>query len=302
MKICIVEKNMLKNWTIITEATRDVIAREHYLMNASHRNHRQTENIINIHGSEKQSLNILRNCERYKLKQAAKRKGGRPPTQSVEFVCTLPKGVRPDENQWRQILKILMVNLASHLNLSTNQLPSIVRAVAHQQKQDMSVKGSGDHIHIIVGKFTDDLTYLAELQRKSTTRLFKSAFNTAVLEAVGVDNRAYKPRKPYSGEARKRVPTWQVKSARKQEDLKLQEKHLHKMINQANKWLHAYEVGDTKQMNRQYNRLIKGMDAIDASNEETASLYDFMQNLVCKVEMKAQKGGRLTSRMQQLSV
>ncbi|MDH5934266.1 hypothetical protein [Vibrio splendidus] len=74
------------------------------------------------------------------------------------------------------------------------------------------------------------------------------------------------------------------------------------MINQANKWLHAYEVGDTKQMNRQYNRLIKGMDAVDASNEETASLYDFMQNLVCKVEMKAQKGGRLTSRMQQLSV
>ncbi|MDH5932666.1 hypothetical protein [Vibrio splendidus] len=233
MKISIVEKNMLKNWTVITEATRDVIAREHYLMNASHRNHRQTENIINIHGSEKQSLNILRNCERYKLKQAAKRKGGRPPTQSVEFVCTLPKGIRPDENQWRQILKILMVNLASHLNVSTHQLSSIVRAVVHRQQQAKTVKGSGDHMHIVVGKFTEDLTYLSELQRKSTTRLFKSAFNTAVLEAVGVDNRVYKPLKPYSGEARKRVPTWQVKSARKQEDLKLQEKHRKRAINPA---------------------------------------------------------------------
>ncbi|MEZ8297536.1 hypothetical protein AB6D11_27560, partial [Vibrio splendidus] len=69
---------MLKNWTVITEATRDIMAREYYLMNANHRNHKHTEQIISLFGSAKQSLNILRNCERYKLKQAAKRKGGRP--------------------------------------------------------------------------------------------------------------------------------------------------------------------------------------------------------------------------------
>ncbi|MCG9725707.1 hypothetical protein [Vibrio brasiliensis] len=226
---------MLKNWTVITEVTRDVMAREHYLMNAKHRNHRDTENIINIFGSGKQSLNILRNCERYKLRQAAKRKGGRPPTQSVEFVCTLPNGVRPSEIQWRQILNMIMKDLANHLNISTKQLAPIVRAVVHRQNQDPNTRGSGDHIHIITGKFTDDLTYLAELQRKSTTRLFKSAFNTAVLEVVGVDHRTYKPQKQYTGKASKRVPTWQVKAARKHDAIKVQEQQLKRMINQATK-------------------------------------------------------------------
>jgi hypothetical protein len=74
------------------------------------------------------------------------------------------------------------------------------------------------------------------------------------------------------------------------------------MIGQAEKWLQAYELGDVKQMNRQYKRLIKEVDNVDASSEETASLYDFMQQLVRKVETKTQKGSQLISRMSQPSV
>lgn len=288
---------MLKNWTVITQATLDVMAREHYLLNKRHRNHKQTEKIINIYGSAKQSLNILRNCERYKLKQAARRKGGRPPTESIEFVFTLPKGVRPATEQWRKMLSMLMVDLASHLGISTNQLATIVRAVLHQQNQDPCIKGSGDHMHIVIAKFTDDLTYLSELQRKSTTRLLKTSFNNAVLKVVDVDCHTYPLKKPYIGDAKKRVPTWKVKAVRRQEEIKAQEKQLKRMINQATKWLEAFECYDHKQMRRQYNRLKKESGTLETVSDDNSSLYEFMLQLIGKVEAKGQQRDSLSRRL-----
>ncbi|MEZ9291221.1 hypothetical protein AB4251_18935 [Vibrio lentus] len=288
---------MLKNWTVITQATLDVMAREHYLLNKRHRNHKQTEKIINIYGSAKQSLNILRNCERYKLKQAARRRGGRPPTQSIEFVFTLPKGVRPATEQWRKMLSMLMVDLASHLGISTNQLATIVRAVLHQQNQDPCIKGSGDHMHIVIAKFTDDLTYLSELQRKSTTRLLKTSFNNAVLKVVDVDCRTYPLKKPYIGDAKKRVPTWKVKAARSQDEIKSQRQQLKRMINQATKWLEAFECYDHKQMRRQYNRLKKESGTLETVSDDNSSLYEFMLQLIGKVEAKGQQRDSLSRRL-----
>ncbi len=290
---------MLKNWTVVTQAAQDVMAREHYLLDTAHRNHKRTEKIVNIFGSEAQSLNILRNTERYKLKQASNRRGGRPPTAGVEFTFNLPKSIRPSAQEWRQMLNKLMIELAAHLDVSTSQLGTIVRAVVHQQDQTPTVRGSGDHMHVVIGKFTDELKYLPDLQRRSTTRLIKIAFNNAVNDVMGVSHQSYQIQKNYSGSARKRVPSWRVKAARKQETIQAQERHLKKMINQANKWLEAYAVGDSQQMNRQYNRLIKGMEAIDTSSEETASLFEFMQQLVHEVETKAQKGGRIIGRVSQ---
>ncbi|NOI18346.1 hypothetical protein F0223_08895 [Vibrio coralliilyticus] len=267
--------------------------REHYLLNKAHHNHKCTEQIINIFGSEAQSLNMLRNTERYKLRQARNRRGGRPPTAAVEFTLNLPKEIRPSAQEWRLMLNKLMIELAAHLDVSTSQLGAIVRAVVHRQDQTKNVRGSGDHMHIVIGKFTNELNYLSDLQRKSTTRLMKVAFNNAVYDVVGISHRNYQIQKNYVGSAKKRAPSWKVKAARKQEAIKSQEQHLKKMINQANKWLHAYEVGDFKQMNRQYNRLLKGIETIDTLNDETASLYAFMQKLIGKVETKANNGGRL---------
>ncbi|WP_241901810.1 hypothetical protein [Vibrio cyclitrophicus] len=284
---------MLKNWTVITQATLDVMAREHYLLNKRHRNHKQTEKIINIYGSAKQSLNILRNCERYKLKQAAQRRGGRPPRQSVEFVFTLPKKIRPTPQQWRKIFNKLMVNLASHLNIPTSQLAPIVRAVLHQQDQNPVSKGSGDHIHVVAGKFTNNLTYLKELQRKSTTRLLKVAFNDAVLDIVGIDHRSYVPSKSYDGVAKNRVPSWKVKAVRKQENVQSLEQQLKRMINQANKWLAAFELGDSKQMNRQYNRLHQELLTLESSHDQNQSLIELSAALLSNIDKKSQRKERL---------
>ncbi|MDW1824032.1 hypothetical protein R7P67_03300 [Vibrio sp. Vb0937] len=262
------------------------MAREHYLINESHRNHKHTEKIISIFGSETQSLNILRNCERYKLKQASKRQGGRPPTEAVEFCLTLPKGIRPTQQQWRQILNKLMFTLAIHLDVPTSKLAPIVRAVLHQQNHDVAIKGTGDHMHVVIGKFTNDLIYLAELQRKSATRLLKTAYNNAVYDVVGISHKSYRLQKGYDGIAKKRAPSWSVKAARKQEVIKQQERQLKRIIAQANKWLSAFDTNDQKQMNRQYNRLCEELSHLESANSETQDMFDFMQQLIGKIEAK----------------
>lgn len=282
---------MLKNWTVVTESAKCVIARERYLNDKQHKNHINTEQIINIYGSENQSLNMLRNCERYKLAIAKKRRGGRPPTAAIEFVFSLPKSICPSSDEWRLILNIVINNLSDSLNIESRKLASIVRAVVHRQNQNTKIKGSGDHMHVLVGKFTDDLTYLRNLQRKSTTRLMKQSFNFAMLDVMGISHQSYQLDKDYIGEAKKRAPTWKVKSARKADQISEQKKRLKRIISQAKKWLEAYEVNNVKQMNRQYNRLNKELDelGLDSAGEQDQAMSELISNLLLDIDSKKKK-------------
>lgn len=266
---------MLKNWTVITESAKCVLAREKYLNDVKHKKHRNTEAILNLFGSEETSLNIMRNCNKYTLQQASKRRGGRPPTPAIEMVFALPKGIRPSSHEWRRILNIIMRNLASSLEATGKDLAQITRAVVHQQAQSQEVRGSGDHLHLLLGKFTNDLVYLRDLQRKSTTRLVKQAFNTAILEVMNIDHRSYKPQKNYRGQAKRRAPQWVVKAARRNQEIDNKEnettQRLMKLMSQATKWLEAFKSEDSRQMNRQYNRMKKELnliDILDASVED----------------------------------
>ncbi|TOQ18677.1 hypothetical protein CGH00_23045, partial [Vibrio parahaemolyticus] len=231
---------MIKNWTVIAEPAKCVIARERYLNDKHHKNHTYTEQIKTIFGDENHSLNMIRNCEKYKLFLAQKRKGGRPPKPAIELVLALPKGIRPSHQQWRSMFNIVMLNLARSLNVEPKRLAPIVRAVLHQQNQDKELKGAGDHIHILLGKFTNDLVYLRDLQRKSTTRLIKQSFNVAMIKVMGISNQDYQPVKEYKGQAKKRAPSWTVKAAREKEKLSEQNKRITRIIGQAKKWLEAY--------------------------------------------------------------
>ncbi|MDK9759177.1 hypothetical protein KIV40_28515, partial [Vibrio sp. D173a] len=181
--------------------------------------------------------------------------------------------IRPNRHEWRMILNIIMRNLSSSLEVSGKDLAPITRAVIHQQNQSEEIRGSGDHLHLLLGKFTNDLVYLRDLQRKSTTRLIKQAFNTAILEVMRIDHRSYSPQKSYLGKAKKRAPQWQVKAARRNQEVddKANETTLRlmKLMSQATKWLEAFKLEDLRQMNRQYNRLKKELGLLDTSDVTT---------------------------------
>ncbi|MGL1460491.1 hypothetical protein ACSTIV_21310 [Vibrio parahaemolyticus] len=256
-----------------------------------HKNHTHTEQIKTIFGDENHSLNMIRNCEKYKLFLAQKRKGGRPPKPAIEFVISLPKGIRPSNEQWRSMFNMVMRNLARSLNIDSKSLAPIVRAVLHQQNQDKELKGSGDHIHILLGKFTDDLVYLRDLQRKSTTRLIKQSFNVAMIKVMGISNRDYQPEKEYKGHAKKRAPSWIVKAAREKEKLSEQNKRLIRIIGQAKKWLEAYELQNIKQMNRQLNRINKELNELEdiSCGEIDQATIELISTLFINIDSKNKK-------------
>ncbi|HHJ3218802.1 TPA: hypothetical protein ACQJO6_003019 [Vibrio parahaemolyticus] len=287
---------MLKNWTVIAEATKSVIARERYLTDTNHKNHRYTEQIINLYGDEKQSLNMIHFCEKYKFKQAQKRRGGRPPTPAMEFVLTLPKGVRPSAKQWRLMLRIVLSDIAKSLNIDVIALAPITRAVIHQQEQNTEVKGSGDHLHLLIGKFTEDGRYLRDLQRKMVLSQIKRTFNQAVLQEMGIAYSSYTTHKPYLGRAKKRAPSWKVKVAREYEHLFRSHHELSRfttrVLQQSEKWLIAFSVYDRKQMNRQLNRISREVEKLQLTplaleSNEIEQLYKLLDQLAHNIESKS---------------
>lgn len=215
----------IKNWTVTAQSTKSAAAREQYLNNMSHKNHKNTERIFSVWGSVDTTANIIRNAEKRRLETSLKGKGGRPPSEAMEFVLTLPKGIRPDQTQWKQMSQKVVIDIAKRIDIPPEEFVGITRAVVHQQEQT-GKRGSGDHMHLVLGKFTNSGKYLPDLQRKGVLHTIKVSFNAAVREVMGVDHSTYEAKKNYEGVAKKKAPQWKTKAAREREALNEKEQQL----------------------------------------------------------------------------
>ncbi|MEZ9302408.1 hypothetical protein AB4137_04395 [Vibrio breoganii] len=313
----------MKGWTVRTEATKNgskgVAGREVYLSNTKHPNHRNTERIQPIFGNDRTMNNISYSGESYAAKQKANGKGGRPPSSyAIEFTLNLPKGYRPDDKQWRKIVEHCLKETAKVCGVEPKQLGNTSRAILHQQKQDGSKQGTGDHCHIVIGKFCQDGTYLRNLQRKTVTARMKQSFNQAVKHYCGYDWTEYAKTLQEQKYPNKRpAPTWKVRAAKEREEIERQQAALDERAralvgkakeldvlesgiedklnevrqierlksnfsNQAEKWLEAFKVEDSKQMNRQHNRLSKTIDDLGAFtvSDEDQQFIDKLSNQI----------------------
>lgn len=256
---------MIKNWIVTTQAVKNgsdgVMIREKYILSTTHPNHRNTEALIPLFGSDKTSQRIAIEGEKFRLKQKLEcRKGGRPiSSYAMEFCLTLPNGYRPSIPQWKLIIKDCCYSLGLHLKLKGDerkQFYSQIRAVCHQQTQSGKV-GAGDHVHVIIGKVVAGRV-LKELQKKGATKTLKLAFNAAVLQHVGVSHSDYKPHQLHRG---RRLENWRYQHNKAQESLEVQ-KLITKLQAQADKWFKAHKESDSKQINRQFKRLTKTMSEL----------------------------------------
>ncbi|PNH80982.1 hypothetical protein [Vibrio diazotrophicus] len=276
---------MLKNWTVTTQAVKNgsdgVMIRERYLLSNKHPNHSKTEKITSIIGSPNTTHRIAIAGEQFRLRQKLTQiKGGRPLSSfGVEFCLTLPKGHRPTYQQWRNISIDCCMLLARFLKLNKNELEqykSQVRAVLHQQPQTGRT-GSGDHVHLIIGKVVGKRV-LKELQQKRATHLIKQAFNAAVLKHVGLDHKEYKPHELNRG---KRLESWKYQQ-QKAEDAKHTMRIIQKLQTQADKWFKAVEENDIKQQKRQHNRLAKTFEELSScalSSHQQDQVIDLQKRL-----------------------
>ena len=300
----------MKGWTVRTEATKNrsegVADREIYLHNKDHPNHVKTEVIGRVWGNDKTMASIAHNGASAAAKLKAKGKGGRPAESfAMEFTLNLPKGYRPTGKQWKAIAKQMIIDVAAKLGIPPKTLSNQTYAVVHRQDQTKEYDsrgrevGTGDHIHVVIGKFTPEGNCLRDLQRKTITNVVKDSFNSSTMK-MGFDWTQYRDRRLQAQEhANKRtVPTWKVKAAREIEAIAAQQAALDKQAalladrakdlearenklltdaddfiltkrlmatfeNQAAKWLEAHEKHDVKQLNRQANRLNKSLVALD---------------------------------------
>ncbi|EGQ9502552.1 hypothetical protein OS307_004454 [Vibrio parahaemolyticus] len=263
---------MLKNWTVTTQAVRlasdGVMMRERYLLNKKHANHKHTETLISIFGCSETSNRIAIAGEKFRLNQHLySRRGGRPlSSYAMEYCLTLPKGYRPSKEQWQSIVKDCGLALAKLCKLNKSEFAQYrqqIRAVLHQQNQD-GTKGSGDHVHLIIGKVIGKRV-LKQLQQKRATKVIKQAFNQSVLKHVGIDYRSYEPIEKEKG---RRLSTWQYQHQKATESLEI-EKLIKKMQVQFDKWLIAKEELNERQLKRQKNRLLKSYDELKARDLST---------------------------------
>ena len=284
----------IKNWTVTVESVKSTAARELYLNNTNHPNHSDTERIVSIWGNPQTTLNIQHQCEKRRLEQAMRRKGGRPPTPAMEYVFTLPKGIRPSEQQWQSMLKRIIKNIARSIGVKPSDFNGIVRAVLHQQNQIVTQRqGSGDHLHVVIGKFTNTGHHLKELQKIGAIHTAKLSFNDAVRAELGICHHNYITQKNYPKSAKKRAPRWKVQAVREkeaQEELIASVQHnLSKVLKQCEKWLKAFDSGDLRQMERQYNRITKSLEQLDTSNVKSEKFFRLIDSITTSIDVKSKK-------------
>ncbi|MEF1167149.1 hypothetical protein [Vibrio campbellii] len=266
---------MIKNWTVTTQPVRlasdGIMMRERYLLNTKHANHKHTEDLVSLFGCADTSNRIALAGEQFRLNQQLNNcRGGRPlSSYAVEYCLTLPKGFRSSSEQWQSIVKDCCLALAKLCKLNKSEFAQYrqqIRAVLHQQNQD-GAKGSGDHVHLIIGKVVGSRV-LKELQQKKSTKLIKQAFNKSVLEHVGIDYRSYEPIEREKG---RRLLTWQYQHQKATEALEI-EKLIKQMQVQFDKWLKAKEEHNERQARRQQNRLVRNYEQFKQYSPSTSQL------------------------------
>lgn len=221
----------MKGWTVKTKVTKKggkgIAARQYYLHNKDDPSHAKTEAIEQTWGSRKTMANIVYNAESAAAQIKAKGKGGRPTeSYAIEFTLNLPKGRRPTAEQWKKITESLIRDIAKKLSINPQVIADQTYAVLHQQNQEIEYDargrkvGTGDHIHVVIGKFTPMGTCLRDLQRKTITHVVKESFNNSTMK-MGFDWTQYRDHELQVQEhANKRnIPTWRVKAARENDAL-----------------------------------------------------------------------------------
>lgn len=339
----------MKGWTVKTQVTKKggkgIAARQYYLHNKDDPSHAKTEAIEQIWGSRKTMANIVYNAESAAAQIKAKGKGGRPTeSYAIEFTLDLPKGRRPTTEQWTEITKSLIRDVSKKLGIKPQVIADQTYAVLHQQSQEIEYDargrkvGTGDHIHVVIGKFTPMGKCLRDLQRKTMTHVVKESFNNSTMR-MGFDWTQYRDHELQAQEhANKRtVPTWRVKAARELEAIAAQQAALdaqaqilveraadldmlgfeievkikeakeierlkNNFSNQAEKWLEAFKIEDSKQMNRQFNRMNKTIDDLGAfamSDDDLAAINKLSEQINSRSpqQLQAIEPKRPSSRM-----
>ncbi|MGR5175951.1 hypothetical protein [Vibrio mediterranei] len=282
----------MNKWTVITQPvkwqSKGLFLRERYLTSTTHSNHKNTEKITSILGSQTTTKNIALLGEQFNLRRTVNNsRGRRLESYAMEFCLTLPKGYRPEPEKWIMVINHICYQTCQYCKLTPEEFKrfkSCVRAVLHQQDQSIKV-GAGDHIHLILPKVVfdgDDFRILKELQRKQFTKIIKNIYTSSVLKNFGYRIEDYSPKHKNTG---KKLEIWKANKQELDSNI-TKNKFLLRMIKQMEKWFLAFEEKNEKQMNRQLIRIKKSyLNCIG----EDSFIPESTRNTLVKIESLSNK-------------
>ncbi|EJA3296083.1 hypothetical protein MWT72_003561 [Vibrio vulnificus] len=272
----------IKNWFVRNEAITDkalgAIRYARYLTDENHPNHSKKTTINNIHGRPVDiALIAIKEAYNADLVNAKKQKGGRPASSYLQsFVFSLPVDVELNNEQWKNISKALIKDLADRLNVSTKQLLKYSSLVLHKQ--------SNTHLNLIVCRTMDGQSFQQALTRPSTTNLLKASFNRELIRC-GYNYQDYRPKSKRS----KKLKRWEELTEKeklidsKHQSLKTVHSVIQKLNKQLKKLVLAYRTEDQKNIKRQQNRLNRTIEKLEPDEltalQKNSSLEEIREQL-----------------------
>lgn len=247
----------IKNWTVTAKtmsSVEEAISYATYLADERHPNHGETE-ILEIYGDARElayraSANAIRKNEQNRRNQ-----GGRPPCHLVSFNFVLPSplNLRPSKRQWQLIAKDVLKGVSKQFDISLSQLLKHCFLNVHNQ--------SNSHLNLIFANVWEsesgELSTMRALKQRAFLATLKRSFTLSANRVLGIDHETYKPLEIGLGA--------RVNLQRAMEDLNGKNLNLDDFLtsqsNRLDKLIHAVGCSDTKQINRQSNRISKDFSA-----------------------------------------
>ncbi len=168
-----------------------------YLKDGSRAAHRNTNITVLLNNAEN-ILNAIN--ERKAYRQATDLKNSTVFNYCTSFVVSLPSELKPTLDNWNQISKRIIKDVAEVTGLSIAQIAKHTHIVLHDESASPD---KHSHIHVLVSNVIDN-NIVKVLSQKRTTSTIKKGVNASVKQFIGVDNTKYTPKNDQVGDK----PLW----------------------------------------------------------------------------------------------
>lgn len=158
-----------------------------YLKDKNRPSHRNTNITVLLNNA----ANILKAInERKAYRQEQKLSHGKVYNYCTSFVVSLPSELKPTVENWTQISKNIIKDIAVVTNLSVSKIAKHTHIVLHDESASAD---KHSHIHVLVSNVIDNDVIKAITQRITTSTVKKSV-NASVKKYLGVDHTKYTPK------------------------------------------------------------------------------------------------------------
>jgi len=191
-----------------------------YLKDSNRPAHRNTKISILLNNAS----NILKAVnERKAFRQAEKLGHATVFNYCTSFVVSLPSELKPTIENWTQISKQIINDIAFVTDIPITKIAKHTHIVLHDESASLD---KHSHIHVLVSNVIDNDVVKVISQRRTTSTI-KKGVNSSVKQYMGVDNTKYTPQNSNTGDK----PLWLARQE-KNSALENKAKKLDEVINQ----------------------------------------------------------------------